>query len=102
MPSEFVQKKPGLEEAAVTGMSVCEPKAGAIPSFVQGRSQILSVPQLPIMDSACWDGWSAGVALHLLSYLLLISFSSMKNTASVKLFFLLSARAGIWEFAGAG
>lgn len=53
VPAESVQKKPGLEEAAVTGMSGHEPKAGAIPSFVWGRSQPLSVPHLLSGDSAC-------------------------------------------------
>lgn len=56
VPGESVQKKPGLEEAAITGMSVHEPKAGAISSFVWGRSQPLSVPQLPSVHSACRDG----------------------------------------------
>lgn len=50
VPGESVQKKPGLEEVTVMGM--CEPKAGAISSFVQGWSQALSVPQLPTMVRA--------------------------------------------------
>lgn len=64
VPGESVQKQPGLEQVMVMG--ACEPKAGAISSFVQGRSQALSVPQFPTMVRVCWDGWSAPAALLLL------------------------------------
>lgn len=79
VPGEPVQKKPGLEK--VTVMGSCEPKAGAISSFVWDRSQVLSVPQLPSMVRACWDGWSVPAALSLiLLHLLLVSFSSVKHS----------------------
>lgn len=79
VPGESVQKKTCLEEVVVMG--TCEPKSGAISSFVWGRSQAVSVPQLPSMVRACWDGWSAPAALPLpLSHLPLVSFSSVKHS----------------------
>lgn len=44
VPGESVQRKPGLEEAAVTGTSVREPKAGALYGAGLSPSLCLSFP----------------------------------------------------------